>query len=739
MNSLYKSTLFHAQSLSAGNCSKVLASIARVAPSSSHKLHNRVLGRLVEKVVDSDFIGYSSKDVATILNALMRTGHNSEPVFRAASRHLQGLPSTEYISEKELGLIFNAYARAGIADRALFESLSPRIVTQTSSMSSQSCGNICHALGKLEIRDEPSTTLIRKLCERILKIKSATNQELSNVFHSLARLGFQDSDLLEPLVRLLAKRVHSFNPIEIAAVATAVSKLNLPDRELMNNMRKRVEKNLSAFSGYELTAVLHAFSQVDVPTPVNLFENVSSQTFTGCNPHTACIAMCAFGRVGIVPRDEVATALADQIQKQDNPQYRVDALFGLSRLESLSNPLLELAIQLGKKLSSSGFPENTANVNQLIFGISKLRSSIPDADLTGLNELYYSTLQVASKLIKSFDERHITNLLFSFANKAHKTESEESLVDQLAKRIGEITNAQLFSSSVESIARLDIKSASVWNTIERRLKTVIPDASVNDVKLAQAFAHIGRFKDESAQLILKRITIEKLSISSTLALLYTVLYTGMEKAADMGTLTKHLQLNVGRMTKDMFIETSALLRKVDVNVIPFRYMRNVEVDFTKSPLDKIHSSKDCVEANSSALITQMIEENLKDSVASDAVQILDDLKEATRRGDHECVIEALGNVLADKLERNKPSLAVICDSIPFLSPRYETLLNELVLDALHAGDLPKDLRTVTELLSLHSPDVRKQLLATSLPKILETSTKEELIHFMSANTGLFRS
>jgi hypothetical protein len=313
------------------------------------------------------------------------------------------------------------------------------------------------------------------------------------------------------------------------------------------------------------------------------------------------------------------------------------------------------------------------------------------------------------------------------------------LADQLAKRIGDITNAQLFASSVESIARLDIKSASVWNTIERRLKTVIPGASVNDVKLAQALAHIGRFKDESAQLILKRITIEKLSISSTLALLYTVLYMDMEKAADMGTLTKHLQLNVGRMTKDMFIETSALLRKADVNVIPFRYVRNVEVDFTKSPLDKIHSSKDSVEANSAALITQMIGENLKDSVASDAVQILEDLKEATRRGDHECVVEALGNVLADSLERNKPSLAVICDSIPFLSPRNETLLNELVLDALHAGDLPKDLRTVTELLSLHSPDVRKQLLETSLPKIMETSTKDELIHFMSANTGHFRS
>ena len=688
---------------------------------------------MADKVLDSNFAGYSGKDVAGVLNAFARLNHFPDRLFSAASRHLTEMPSTEYISEKDLGLIFNAFARAGIADQALFESLAPRVISQISSLSSQSCGNICHALGKLGVEGEATATVVPKLCERILKIKTASNQELSNVFHSLARLGFTDSDLLEPLVRLIAKRIHAFNAVEVAAIATGVSKLNLADRELMNNMRKCMEKNINAFSSYELTAVLHAFSQVEVATPVNLFEQAESKIFEGCHPHTACIALCAFGRVGITPNEALAVTLANEVRSERSPQYLVDVLFGLSRIQPLSSPLLDLTDWIGKKLRD-GFPETPVNVNQLIFGISKLRVNNPSRSL---EEVYMKSLEIACKLVKSFDELQVTNLLHALGTSSSLSDAERKIAESLSKRVGDINNPQMFASCLESISRLDIRSPSVWNTVERRLKVVIPDSPVYDVKIAQTLAHVGKFREHIANIILKRINLDKLSVSSTLALLYTLLHARVGSLGHLQAIANHLQSNLAVMSVEQFRDASSLLQESGVNIVPFQYIKTPKMVLTSSPLEKVHGNKDPVESGSFLAVSECIKKALLKSPNMDIERLVNEMERANSEHAPDCVAEALGDCLLDRLQQEKPKLDTLCRVIPLLIPEQKRDVAKQAVRAMEEGDVPHDWPTLGILLQLESPELRNLVLAVALPSLVKASTKAEILNFMSSHTHLF--
>ena len=158
----------------------------------------RVLNRYSEKLVDSRFRGSSPRDVATILNASVRLQFIDKELFSAASQYIQQLPSSEFVSEKHIGLIFNAFARAGISDIPLFDLLASRTESQLSSMSAQSCGNVCHAFGKLGLKGETASRLIPKISMHATSTlaKTISSQELSNIIYSFGNLGIRDIDAL---------------------------------------------------------------------------------------------------------------------------------------------------------------------------------------------------------------------------------------------------------------------------------------------------------------------------------------------------------------------------------------------------------------------------------------------------------------------------------------------------------------------------------------------------------------
>jgi hypothetical protein len=681
---------------------------------------------------------YSAKEVAVILNALCRLGFIRDDIFASASDRIRTIPSTDYISEKDLGLICNAFAKAGIPDRPLFEYLAPRIVSQIPAMSSQSCGNICHAFGKLGFHGEPSTKLIPLLCERILTHKNATNQELSNVLHSMAKLEIRNSDSIESLVQLISNRIHSMMPIEIAAVATALSRLGISDRQLMSGMKKRVEKTIDKYSAYELTAVLHAFSQLDVPTPTSLFQKVNPDLFINTNPHTACIALCAFGRVGLPVSDELASRLAESVEAEQDSQYLVDVLFGLCRFENLSDRLRGLVKHVASELTVRGFPVNPVNVNQLIFAINKFG----ETPVQGLEALYQNALSNASKIIKSFDERQIANILFAFSSVSQKiSDIERTLAVALAQRITDVKNPQLFASCVESIARLDIRAATVWNTIERRIKVVVPESPVLDVQTCQSLAHVGRFKGEITRILLKRISVEKLSASAGIALLYTTLFAGIKDIEFIESLIYHLVRRIDFMSLEQFRETNRLVHETGLTVAPFKLLDPVSSNVDRSPFVCHVSSKDA-ETGELDRVSAMIQEGLlkkkQQTDFSATKELSSAINDVEKIGAMPQLVEILKESLAAELSNQSLDLGTLLMILPYLAPGSHPKLAKAALSRLEEGD-SVNLQSASRLLSLGYGPLRDKLITSVLPSLLHNSSSGEILEFIRSSTSDLKS
>ena len=688
----------------------------------SYKENRRkVIARYVEKLHDSGFLGYSGQELASILNSLCRMSESDPVLFAAASRHLRDMPMTEFISEKHIGLIFNAYARAGIADRALFSSISSRVESQIPSMSSQTCGNICHAFGKLSVNGEPAESLVPLLCNRLISLPNSSSQELSNAIYSLARLGITNTDSVEPLVRMITQRMYLFNPVEVAAVATAMTKLRLSDKDLLRALQKRVEKTIEQYSSYELTAVLHAFSQLSVATSVSLFEKANPDIFRDTNPHTACIALCAYGRMGILPSDGLTSALVGAITKEQSPQYLVDVLYSLSRFDSVSDSLMSLILDLSRRLTGvEDFPVSTANVNQLIYGIKKLNNfQNVDAEVTG--SLLHKSIVLGAKLVKEFDEKQLANLLHAFASSKGVSDRELRFCEHLSSRITEVTNPQLFASCLESFAKLNLQSPTLWNTVERRIRVVVPDSPTYDVRIAQALAHVGRLKTETATVLLKRINIDRLSVSSSIALMYTLLYAETEHGLIAGPLGTHLQSIMEKMSPDQFMEASRLLRSLEMDLTPFRFVGGTLGDASVSPLHKVHSTKDTLDSMSDSLLTliSLLFQECIPPVDSESIPwMLREVEVILKTNIPDSLKHMAARSLVDHLGSKQLEIATLCDIIHLMSPTYDALLEDVALRTVSVLKTQCTLSQASALLRVNSTQLRDTIINEVLPQIV---------------------
>lgn len=720
--------MFHAPHLPGEASGVVLNCLARFKASGSSNISN-VVARIAERIHDSRFQGYSGKDVAIVLNALVRLRRFDKAIFESAASHLQRLPTAEFISEKHLGLILNAYARAGIVDVSLFASLFPRIDAQLEQMGSQSCGNICHALGKLSIVNESTRRLVSKLSLRILKHKAATNQEISNVFHSVAKLEIADADIVEPLLRIVSRKMHTFNSVEVAAVATALAKLNISDNDLMRKIYKRVSATEQQFNAYELTAVLHASSRLDSSVSRDLFENFDHNKLQGSNSHTGCIALCAYARVGIKPSDVLVTTMSDLIKTESNGQYLVDVLFGLSRFASLSENLEELLYAVARKLLACDYPRTAANINQLIYSLMKLKSTCT-ADSV-LLELFNQALVQGAACVESFEERHIANILFSISSSPEISGNEAQLAKLLGHKILGIKNPQLFSSCVESVAKLGLTSASLWNQIERKIKVTIPDSATIDVRTSQALAHVGRFQGDVAQMLLQRISVDTLSVSSSIALLYTLAFARVKNGMTCDALITSLVNRVPIMNEDQFYHIAALLVNFDINRFPFSLVKANAADLSESPMIMMHSSRDERQNSESVVseISKIILSSSQNDRAAWMSYIESCLRYTTQQRRPGRLSADLENVIASFVPQM--DLAELVRIIPYIPVNSTYLVAQRCLEVLRIESDKCSLEGVSTLKTLNSPEINSLIKQDVIPKLVSSASATDVIDFIN--------
>ena len=474
--------------------------------------------------MDSKLNGYSAKEVAAILNAYTRLSSRPLDLFDLATEFLLRLPATEFVSEKDLGVLCNAFARMSISNSDLFENVSGRIEAQLGNLGPQSCGNICHAYGKLGLVERKD--LISKVGKHAVSNfgKRLSPQELSNILYSVANLGITDADVVEPLIKRIAGKISRFNSIEMAAVCTSLTKLSISDRPLMRKISDLVIMNHAQYSAYEMTAVLHAFSQLEVAVPKKLFSEIALLALTEMNSHTACIALGAYSRVS----DEVRVpySLLDKlcaiVRTENETQYLANVIFSISRFpkDQIGENLRSLLVAIEEKLTTQSPPSNSVNLNQLIYALNKLGR-------TKESQLYPVCVAKAIETLHKFEGSQVCNILYAIAHRSDATLShaEERLATRLVMRLADLEmNPQLFSSAIDSVARLGCASETMWHLLEERISVTIPESSRDDLTTLSALIRADRSQGASIPTIIKRIQIEKLNVHEVIFLTQTTSY-----------------------------------------------------------------------------------------------------------------------------------------------------------------------------------------------------------------------
>jgi hypothetical protein len=705
---------------------RLLNSLARMNSETETGLRRKVISRFTESISDSSFRNFSAGDIAIILNSIVRISKLGEELFRAASERLQSIPDSEFVSEKHLGLIFNAFARAGVIDLPLFASLSKRVESQLKSLSSQSCGNICHAFGRLGIDNAAAKELMSKVSLQLLSHKKPSSQEISNVFHSLSKVGIDDPEIIEPMLTLITQRILTFNPIEIAAVATAVSRMNVSDKNLMAKLKKRVESILPQFTSYELTAVLHAFSQLKVPTPTTLFEKVDPSIFHESNSHTACLALCAFARVGIVPSVDLSNVMRRLISNEHSGQYLVDVLFGLSRFETRHDSLQELTETVVERLLLDGFPEIPANVNQVIFALGKLGKMVPESKAA---QLYAKTISLAIFMADQMDERQVSNMLFSMASHHEVSSHESKLIDALIPRIAHINNPQLLSSCIESAVKVQVTSSSFWNQMERKLRITIPESPLVDLRTSKSLAHIGRFRGEVAQFLLKRIDLKRLGPFDLVELVYTISYSKIKDQDLVQNIARESLNRIADMSAEEFHELASLLKLNEVKQFPFLLSDRDARDTSLSPLIRVQGRESInKELSATTELTLILDGKVSTNIHQRRNALTSYLIDARHSACPDDVCQILECMLVKAL--NGLDLSQLAALKLILSDSHNGAIVDECVAALDRGAITCDLRDLSVLMKLGNDSLKDRLTMTVLPDLVRASKPEEISAFI---------
>jgi hypothetical protein len=117
-----------------------------------------------------------------------------------------------------LGMVANAYARAGVRDEALFRALTWCVARMdVRAFSALSVSNLLHAAAALAINDATLVTTLLRVAIRI-PLREVTNQTLANIAWAGAVLDVRDMTFLRWMMRALGSSVSQMNPIHLRQV-----------------------------------------------------------------------------------------------------------------------------------------------------------------------------------------------------------------------------------------------------------------------------------------------------------------------------------------------------------------------------------------------------------------------------------------------------------------------------------------------------------------------------------------
>lgn len=117
-----------------------------------------------------------------------------------------------------LGMVANAYAKAGVRDEALFRRLAQCVARMdVRAFSALSVSNLLHATASLSIREHGLVTTLLRAAMRI-PLREVTMQTLSNIAWAVAVLDVKDITFLRWLTRMLSNHVDQMNPLHLRQV-----------------------------------------------------------------------------------------------------------------------------------------------------------------------------------------------------------------------------------------------------------------------------------------------------------------------------------------------------------------------------------------------------------------------------------------------------------------------------------------------------------------------------------------
>ncbi len=713
LNSIVRASMFHANSLSPENITKLLRFIASSSMFFNGSIYyplveivdKRLLQRYSEKVSDSNLERYTSTDLATILNSFCRLGYIQHDLFHAVADYLTSRPNTYNIPERSLGMIYNAFARANIYKPDLFDKLSIFLNKSLPTVSTHTAGNICHALGKLRIKTPSAIEDVSKIASHVLKNHASrlTPQELSNILYSLGNMGIQDPELTEPLVQIAKRKVRKLNPIEVAAICTSLTKLAIADDSLMKQIANLVESNQSRYSAYELVAVLHAFSQLDTIVPQKLFTDVLPAVISDdIDPKTACIAFNAYARIGIHPPSSITTTLKTSILGTSDSQYLINVLFSAGQLysDNLSEQDSQFITALCQSIHSSPVI-NPINCTQLIFALNKLGKTE--------SPLYNQVVSGAIGMIPDFEVNQISNILYGFSLRSSQLRDfEMDLATGLiaSRKIAADATPQLVSSIAESVASLGLGDTGVWETFTRAVITKCPDDSKIDVRTLAAVLRQDKVSSEElVSVIAKRMNVGKLSSDD---------------------LTRCLRLIVDHKidVPDLSLKIyTAVIERIEtvLNLNEVFSLMNLMNEPKRFPADMYTAEDRNCEGGNFADLCCRLDERFASFVSADekieySVSALKDLRHVR----NDSLRQAVTDQLLGILKGGNVGLETLARVSKFLSPQYDKSLSRVVKEALvreggNLGVTKHTLRIASALLRIDSPELCHLLMDEYIP------------------------
>ena len=153
----------------------------------------------------------------------------------------------------------------------------------------------------------PDEYLIKRLCARAKTLTNFTAQAISNVLDALAKMGVDDSFLVDKFCRDASQKLGDFTTQGLANVLTALSKLRGDHKELVGRLCLEVRAKISKFKPQELVTTMSALAKMKLPEDQALLKALGDRSLATIDGFTCSIksgrAADASPANNIIPKD----------------------------------------------------------------------------------------------------------------------------------------------------------------------------------------------------------------------------------------------------------------------------------------------------------------------------------------------------------------------------------------------------------------------------------------------------